>query len=317
MNSFQDSEKKVFNFMDEVQKNLEAEKQEEDFKNTTNYKLKVLDKAEKDAKNLCLDSLFSRIYKDAVPLSDDYKVAHAEDIDACYNDFIQKHCPDGIEYYVKEVINKNNAFAKKVMEAVDTLVKEEFHDKAMNIEKLSVDEIPIENDKNDIIVKIRAISDDLSCPELSEVVKNNVKATALAEIEKAKAEKEHIKNLEEQLANDVKVRTPEDVAEAVALHDLDAKRDYVPSLFEAVVINKVNKLKPKFESGELQGVNIYNTMMEFGKDASDEPATLEELAFIEAVEEYTCLSILNATKMESFNKYYVKDLAEKYAQERF
>lgn len=315
MNTFLDSKNKVFNFMDDVQKEMDAKKEEDAFKNSTDYKLRVLDKCHNDAKEVCLDNIFAQIYRNAVPLNDDYKVARAEDIDASFKDFINKRCPKGIEYYVKEGLKKGNPYAKRILEAVTDLVDGEFKDKAMNIEDYSADDLPFKTTEN-IVIKLDNINNELSGPEISQAIKDNVKNTAIAEITKAKQEKENIKKLEEELANDVNIRTEESVRNELEYRDMEKVTDYVPSLFESVMINKLNKLTPEYNSGNLQFENIYNTLEDFGK-VTEGAASLEELAFIEAVKEYTGLQMLKALRFESFNKYEVNELKDSYAQERF
>ena len=43
-------------------------------------------------------------------------------------------------------------------------------------------------------------------------------------------------------------------------------------------------------------------------------ATPEEVAFVEAVQEYSLLTMLKALKLESYSKYDINDLAQEYAQ---
>lgn len=315
MNTFADSKAHVFDFMNAVQDEMKAKQEEDAFKNRTDNKLRTLDKCQDDAKDVCLDTIFAQIYRNAVPLNDDFKVAHAEDIDATFKDFMAKKCPKGIEYYVKEGLKKNNPYAKKILEAVNDLVNDEYRDKAMNIEDYTVDDLPFKT-TDDIVVKLDRINGELSGPEISQAIKDNVKNTAIAEITKAKQEKENLKNLEAELANDINMRTEESVNRAIELKGLNDAKDYVPSLFESVMINKMNKLTPIYNSGKLQNENIYNTLSEYGK-VTEGAASIEDLAFIEAVEEYTCLSMLKALKLESFNKYEINDLKDAYVQERF
>ena len=313
MNTFVDSKKRVFDFMDGVQKEMDAKREDDALKNSVDYKLKMLDKCKDDAKEVCLDNIFAQIYRNAVPLNDDFKVARAEDIDATFRDFIGKKCPKGIEYYVREGLKKGSPFAKKVLEAVDELVNDAYKDKALNIEEINAEDLPFKT-TDDIIVKIDGISNELSTPELSQTIKDNVKSTALAEITKAKEEKENLKKLEDELKNDINVRSEADVN--TKLEAVNPIRDYEPTLFESIMINKTNKISKEYDSGLHQSVNIYNTLEDYGK-VTEGVATVEELAFIEAVEEYTCLSMLKALKLESFNKYEVKDMIDSYSQERF
>lgn len=310
MNTFEKSENRVLSFMEQVQEQILMKEQEDSFMNSTDYKLKVLDNCENEAKDICLDKIFAKIYKDAVPLNDEYKNAYADDLDEDFRNFIQTKCPKGLEYYVKEGLKKNSPFAKKVLEAVNELVKNEYEDKALNIEDIDTKDL-VFHSSDDVRQRLDVIGQELNVPEISQAVKDNVKDTALSEISRAKKEKEVLKNIESELANDINMNTVESVNNELELRGLNKAQDYKPSLFQAVMINKYNKLEPKFEAGELNDNYLYGTLSEFGKEDSTNP-TLEEVAFVEAVKEYTCLSILKALKLESFNKYEVSDLADEY-----
>jgi hypothetical protein len=165
------------------------------------------------------------------------------------------------------------------------------------------------------------IGRDLSTSEIAQRVKDNVKTTALSEISRAKKEKEDIKNIEAELANDINVDTPAKVQESEEFYGINQVRDYVPTLFGGIMINKLNKISPVYESGEMQNVYTYDALAEYGihspvNDDGSAYATEGELAFIESVKEYTALSVLKALKMENFDKYRVADLAQEYAQAR-
>lgn len=321
MSTFAESENRVLNFMEAVQEQKVMQEEEDAFQQSTDYKLKTLDKCMDSAKDVCLDTIFAQLYKDAVPLNDEYKTAYADDLDAAFKDFMATRCPKGMEYYVKEGLKKNSPFAKKVLEAVDDLVKKEYNDKAMNIEDVKPEELMFHS-TDDTQKKLDIIGQDLNVPEIAQAVKDNVKQTALSEITRAKKEKEDMKNIESELANDVNLDTPEKVQEAMELRDIGQTRDYVPSLFNGIMINKLNKITPMYESGQLQDVYTYGVLSDYGKESDvtesgdTEFASPEELAFIEAVKEYTGLSILKALKLESFDKYRVADLAQEYAQAR-
>lgn len=93
MENFADREQKVINFMDKVREAKEQEARDQAFQNSTDYKLKCLDREQDNAKDVCLDMIFSSIYKNALPLNDDYKVAHGDDLDAEMKDFINARSP--------------------------------------------------------------------------------------------------------------------------------------------------------------------------------------------------------------------------------
>lgn len=320
MSTFENREKKVQSFIEAVQEQRLMKEEEDAFRNSTDYKLKELDKCMTGAKDICLDQIFSKLYKDAIPLSDGYKDAYADDLDAAFKDFMASRCPEGMEYYVKEGLKRKSPFAKKVLEAVDNLVKDQYNDKAMNIEDVKPEDL-VFNSTDDVQRKLNIIGQDLAIPEIAQRVKDNVRQTALSEITRAKKEKEEIKNIEAELANNVNMDTPEKVQEAMELRGLGETKDYVPSLFEGIMISKMNKISPLYESGENTEVFTYEALKEYGmetpvSESGESFASVGELAFIESVKEYTALSILKALKLESFDKYVVADLAQEYAQMR-
>ena len=322
MMTFADRENKVISFMEQVQEARLFKEEENAFVNSNDYKLKLLNKAETDGKAYCLDSILARIYKDAVPLNDDYKQAYADDLDASFKDFMATRCPKGIEYYVKEGLKKKSPFAKKVLEAVNNLVEEELNDKAMNVEDIDPADL-VFNSNDDVKTRLNVIGQDLSVPEISQAINDNVKQTAMSEIQRAKDRKEELKNLENELASDVKMNSEDAVKEALELRGYGVTQDYTPTLFESVLINKINKLSNDYNAGLLDNQYLYGAVADYGRpeniNESGEPtsATLEELAFVEAVKEYTGLSMLKALKLESFTKNYVNDLAQEYAEARF
>ena len=67
------------------------------------------------------------------------------------------------------------------------------------------------------------------------------------------------------------------------------------------------------ESGRFDGEYTFNTLTEYDLPENDGKSSIEEMAFIESVKEYTKLNILKALKLESFDKYKVSDLANEYA----
>ncbi len=333
MSTFEDRENKVLSFMEAVENEMLMKEEEDSFRNTVDYKLKALDKCEQDAKDFCYDKFFCKLYKDAVPLSDDYVNSHSEDLDSAFRDFMNTRCPKGIEFYVKEAIRKKNPAAKRIFEAIEDIVNDTYKDTAMNIEDISPDELVFKsqlgdvNKSNDpsspdgkeheIYKKLDVMGSDMGTDQISEVIKKNVGDTVKAEINAAKEKKEEMKRIEKELADDINITTEESVNNALALRDIGLEKDYVPSLFNSIMINKLNKLQPRYESGEFTAERIYDAIDMYTESASIETPKLEELALIESVKEYTALSVLKALKLESFDKYHVNDLAIEYATEKF
>jgi hypothetical protein len=211
-------------------------------------------------------------------------------------------CPNGIDFYVREALKKNSPFARRVIEAVDDFVNNEYNDKALNIENIDASDLQFKSDK-DTMSKIDVIGQELGAPEISQLISDNVRKSALSEITRAKEAKENLKSLENELANDVNINNGEKVESALEARDMKPK-DYIPTLFEGVMINKVNTLT---ESDKY----LYDALDDYGFDSKN--ATPEAVAFTEALIEYTGLSMLNALKFESYNKYDLTNLAQEYA----
>ena len=129
----------------------------------------------------------------------------------------------------------------------------------------------------------------------------------------AKKEKEDINNLEKELANDINVTTKEAVDNILELKGYTESKTFEPTLFQGIMIGKLNEFTKMQESGRFDGEYTFNTLTEYGLPENDGKSSIEEMAFIESVKEYTKLNILKALKLESFDKYKVSDLANEYA----
>ena len=55
-------ENKMINFMDEINKTVQSKKASDEFANSPEVKRRILEKTKKDAKGVCLDMIFSKIY---------------------------------------------------------------------------------------------------------------------------------------------------------------------------------------------------------------------------------------------------------------
>ena len=312
MTTFKDREQKVFSFMEQVQLVEESNKQEKRRKESTDYKFKVLESECEKGKGVCLDAVFSKIYKDAVPLNDDYKVAHGEDLDAEFRDFINDRCPKGMEYYVKEAIKKGSAPAKRIMEAVEKIVKDDYSNKARNIKNLDSNDLVFKM-TDDTQEKINAITDDMGIDDLTAVIHDNVKNSVMSEINRAKQEKENIKNLEAELANDMNITSEAAAEKAIAKRGFNRTKVFQPSLFQGIMIGMTEKANSIYESSDDNVDYQYEALSEFDYK-SDGASSIEEAAFIESVKEFTKLNIVKAFKLEQFTPRRVNDLASKYAR---
>lgn len=305
---------RLLDFIDNIENEERNKKAESDFKNSDTYKLRMIDKSRDEAKKEYLTKVLSDTYRDAIPLNDEYKVAYKDDIDKCFRDFLNERCPQGVEYYIKEAIKKNSGFAKKVLEAVNHLVDEKYNKLSLKLEEVTDEDLVFNNDKDEQ-KKVNVVGRELNTDEVASIVKDNVKQTAVSEIQRAKEEKEKLQAVEDELANDVKMNTPQKVEEAMRLKGL-GQGYYKPSLFNGIMISNMNKIQAKMESGDNYEYSTYDALKDYPMTLN-ESATPQELAFIESVKEYTGYALLKALKLESFDMYKIDNLAQSYAQRKY
>ena len=309
-------EDKVRRYMDQIVNTDQRNKEFDELRNTTNAKLRMLDRCKDDAKKSCLEQILAHIYKNACPLSDDYKAAYSDDLNKDFPNFIHKVNPEDLSLYIHECIKNGSPFAKRMVEAVNDLVDTEYKDKELNIDDINPEDL-IFKTTDDIQKKLDVIKDDIGANDIAEAIRQNVKDSAISEIVRAKKEKESIKSFEDQLKNDPQMTSPAAVESAVELFDIKQngfKKFYTPTLFESVMINKASKINSKVESGEFIQMPLYDTMKEFKENTEDvSPA---DYAFVETLKEYTCISMLKGLKFEKFNKDMIDELSTMYAENR-
>lgn len=305
---------RLLDFIDNIENEERNKKAESDFKNSDTYKLRMIDKSRDEAKKEYLTKVLSDTYRDAIPLNDEYKVAYKDDIDKCFRDFLNERCPQGVEYYIKEAIKKNSGFAKKVLEAVNHFVDEKYNKLSLKLEEITDEDLVFNNDKDEQ-KKVNVVGRELNTDEVASIVKDNVKQTAVSEIQRAKEEKEKLQAVEDELANDVKMNTPQKVEEAMRLKGL-GQGYYKPSLFNGIMISNMNKIQAKMESGDNCEYSTYDALKDYPMTLN-ESATPQELAFIESVKEYTGYALVKALKLESFDMYKIDNLAQSYAQRKY
>lgn len=332
MDTFADSRDKVFDFIGAVQNARDAAKEDDAFKNSTNYKLKMVNANKDKMRDYCCNHICKKMYYDALPLGDTYKCAHHQDIDDAFAQFIASRCPQGLTFYIKEGLKKGNAFAKRLMESVEDMVRDAYYDRELHVEDYGLDQIEFDPKKDAEDDKLEIIADDLSAPEISQKLFDMTKQTAVDEIIRAKRAKAELTDLQNELSNDVNMNSRAAVESALEMRGVTNKKFYTPTLFAGINIGKLNMLRPKYESGELQDYDLQDALAPFKSSNENEGAveeagmteamadpkfaSLEELAFVESVKEFTGLSLVKALRLETFNKRDVMNMADSYAQMR-
>ena len=304
------NEGKVLSFIDKIEADRQQQVQDTELTNSMPYKYKCLDKAKEDCKKQCLAKIFEKFYLKAIPLNAEYKTSYEDEIKSDIPEFVKKRGHDELVYYVGEAINKSEA-AKKICEAVDAIVDDQFKDKELNINKIPADQLVFKMD-DELVKKIDVTTDNLGLNDLSEIIADNVRSTAAAEIRRAKQAKEEAKALEAELANDLNITNESAIDFALELRGLKNNKIFQPSLFEGIMIGKLEKASMMIESGATS-TYLYNTLVEYGMPENNSFASPEEVAFVESVREYTLLNMAKALKLENFNISMMRDLAQEYA----
>lgn len=258
------SEGKVLSFMDDIDKRSDLDREKDELRNSLDGKLKLLDRCKQDAKNQCIDVIFSKIYNDATPFNDEYKTAYRDDLTGGFRSFIGSKSDKGMDYYIREAI-KRSPFAKRIVEAVDNMIEDEYRTKEMNIENINPEELVFKS-SDDTTKRLDIINKELSGDDISEQIRDQVKQTALSEIRRAKEEKEGLKKMEEELAKDPSITTQNAVETALELKGVKDTKFYTPSLFEGVMINKYNHIMQDVKEGKYVDTPLYGTMDVFKEE---------------------------------------------------
>lgn len=309
------NEERVFNFIDTIEKERQNELSDERFKTSDVYKRRIIDSAKENAANECLSKIFEKFYIDAVPLNDDYKCAYHDGLCNDVHKFASDRT-DGktLSYYVGEAIKSGSVPAKRIMESVTKIVDEYYADKEANLGDINTEDDLVFKMDDDTEEKLNVINRDLELDDLSQIISDNVRVTAASEIARAKAEKEKIKEVERELSDNLSVNNESAIETELELRGMSKKKFFQPSLFEGIMINKLNNVTAESASSTY----LYDTLEMYGMTEStvDKFATPEEIAFTESVREYTLLNIIKSLKLENcFNNLQnIRDLATEYAQ---
>ena len=297
-------------FVDKVNHDKEEKQRLESIQESPDIKYRKLNAMYERAQEEYLKSILFNIYEKALPLNDDYKNAYMDDLKEYFGNFLDRVTEGNIVSFTTKSSRKS-PFAKNALEMVDCLAKEQYSVLGSNIKNIKNADIKFEDaDSDDMQQEIDIKVKDLNGDEVAEIIKNNVKKTALHEINKAKEEKEKIKEFEKELMNDINIDSEEKIEEAVNKRfNNKSEKTYIPSLFEAVIVKKYSQQEQSIENGTFVESSTYDTMnTSFGKTVNDKI----DYAFIESVKEYTGLSLLHATKIMPIDKRNIDSLRFKY-----
>lgn len=304
------NEGKVLGFIDQIEADRQQKIHDNELINSIEYKYKCLNKAKDDCKKHCLSKIFEKFYRDAIPLNDEYKNACDEEIKSDIPGFVKSRGYNELVYYIGEKIHTSPA-ARSIMSVVEKVVDDTFKDQEMNIDQYQASDLVFKMDDT-LEKRIDVTTQDLELDDLSTIIAANVKSTAAAEIMRAKREKDEAKAIEAQLANDINITSEAAIDFALELRGMKEKKIFQPSLFEGIMIGKLEKAFNMAESGA-KCTYLYNALADYGMPSNNSFASPEEIAFVESVREYTLLNIAKALKLENFNLNMVRELAQDYA----
>ena len=268
---------RVLDFINSVDKEKENEAKMNAFRHSDVYKRNFMDRECEKGKEECLKHIVQTCYKNATPLSDEYK-------DAFYNDFsdcIDKHCPDGLLFYFREGIRKGTCGerCKKMVEAVCKEMDQAYCDMRACPEKYDENDLVFRMDP-EMQTRMDLLSKDLELDDISELINQSVKSSAESEIRRAKEEKEKAKELEKELANDMSVTSESAIERELDLRNLRQPKFFQPTLFQGIMIDFTEQA----DSLPMDSYT-YHALEAYGMDGEENSPMYT--AFVETVKEYT------------------------------
>lgn len=321
-----DGRSKVINFINEVRNEEVQMMQENALKSSIGYKRTVLRKEKGIALETCYEKIFSNLFMESLPLSDEYKTAYGSDLKTDFKTFIEDYYHGkSFTEIVTESVKSGNSIMNRLSKNVTRFVDKEFMAKEAKINDIVSTDLHMiftEEENKDV----DEISDKMEFKDISKVVKNNVKNTIKGELNATKKQKEDTKAFEDSLTKDNNVKTEASLISAImrsGRHEfMESGRVYQPSLFESILIAKQkepaknisvkNALEECGIAIETASVTEEGVMTEDGEEI--EKVNEKESIMIESVKTFTALNILKALRMESFTPNKTKLIANKYAR---
>ena len=272
------------NFVDKLKQKEEERRERRAIANSIPVKTRRLERCKAAYKLGAMKELLARLYNKSLPLDDDYCDSNCEINKARMCDMIDKR---GGMQYITDACRKSPAL-QKMMTAVEKACDKKFLKKELKISDVDPADLDYHFNADEEKGVLDKIESDSDFDSISAVIKQNVENDAVKEIEKAKKEDEETEDLEQKLQDSEEVDSEEKFESAMSTYYFSRPRIYEPSLFEAIMMSRVQT---------------------YGESVTDEEI---DQCFVEAVLEYTGLNVFKALKMESFDKDRVKDLADQY-----
>ena len=278
-------------FLADLKEREEQEMLMQQYKENPKYKLSVLNEEREKGLENCAAGVICKIYRDALPLDDEYKAANKEELDDGFVDTIKQKSPDGVYTFLSSCASAGCKPAKLMMEAVTEAIDTGCRKFYENINEVDPDEIDMGPTSKIVNDAVDVVTAKMDYDQISEIIEQNVQNTVRREIETQKAEDEKLQELQTRLSEDNEVQT-ESAVEAALIREGMTKRQYQPTLFKGIMIGKVKEFT---ESGDLDVEHV------------------QKKAFFESVKEYTKIETLSMLNMVKFNQRQLDQLANEYA----
>lgn len=288
-------ESKMKKFIDTLNKEREIAHANKAARQRPEHKLGLIKKMEKDAKEHCAAEVVCKIYRDALPLDEEYRDSNKYELDEFFIKRMKQRNPksNGMYDYITDCAHKGSKPAKMLVEEVDGLVRRLVSYYYENMDTLDTEDIELGLDSKDVADGIDDVTTKMNYDEISGIIENNVRTTVQREIENTKKEDEVLKSLQDSMKADNSVATESAIDKALTVAGFDKPKVYEPSLFNGILIGKITEIT---ESG----------------DIPDD--VIEKKAFFEAVKEYTMLETLHTMSLENiFGGDRQKALGRQYA----
>lgn len=296
---------RVLSFIESVDLERERDREMEMFRHSDVYKRNLMNKECEKGKEECLRHVMGKCYRNAIPLSDEYKAAMCNDLDGD----IDKHCPNGLLFYFREGLKKGSCGprCKKLYEAVCKEVDQSYEDKMVHPEKYKEEDLVFKMDP-EMQTRMDVLAQDLELDDITDLINRSVKSSTESEIRRAREEKEKNKELEKELASDLSINTESAINDALEIRGLNRPRIYQPSVFEGIMISRTKEA----ENGMYESYT-YHALEDYGLD-TDENSKMYQ-AMVESVKEFTWVTMEDAfLRAKPRDLKERRTLANEYAQ---
>ena len=278
-------------FLSELKKREEQEMLAQQYKETPKYKLAAIDDAKTQGLENCAAGVICKLYRDSLPIDDDYVNSYQTDLDDSIVSSIKKQQPKGVYVFLSDCAEKGSKPAQLLVEAIREEINEKCSKFYEEFDEIDPDKIELGPDSQPINDAIEKVNAKMDYDQISSIIENNVKQTVQNEIQTQKEEDAKVKALEEELSADPNVQT-ESAIEAALMREGMSRKIYQPSLFNGIMIGKVK---------------------EFTEDSDLDTEHVQKKAFFEAVKEYTKYEMLSTLNIFNPRQSELDNLANKYA----